>query len=188
MQKYFISLVAALLLTSTAHAALDYGLELGARQQNGYAYGPGISTNSRTGIQAGAFVHVPLEGNIAHFRSGILYTQRPLQSESDTTGTKIDFNLDYLDIPIAILFKPQEKFGIYIGFIASINIASSCSGDPNCKVSSIDTPSFPFLFGATYKFTSRWGLDLYFDANNAAVAKGLADYKSAGLNLMFSLD
>ncbi|WP_413294469.1 outer membrane beta-barrel protein [Bdellovibrio sp. HCB185ZH] len=187
MQKYFISLVAALLFASSAQAALDYGLELGARQQNGYAYGPGISTHARTGLQAGAFVHMPLEGNIAHFRSGLLYTQRPLQTESDS-GTKIDFNLDYLDIPITILFKPQEKFGIYLGFVASINIASSCSGDPNCKLSSIDTPSFPFIFGSTFKFNSRWGLDLYFDANNAAMAKGLADYKSVGLNVMFSLD
>ncbi|WP_413587146.1 outer membrane beta-barrel protein [Bdellovibrio sp. HCB274] len=187
MKKYFFGILALLILSSQAQAALDYGLELGVRQQNGDAYGP-VSTESRTGFQGGGFVHIPLEGNVAHFRTGVFYTQRPLQTKSDATGTEIDWNLDYLDIPIAVLFKPHEKFGVYFGFLASINISSSCSGDPACDVSSVDTPTFPFIFGGTIKFNPTWGLHLYFDANNAVVARGLADYKSVGLNVMISLD
>ncbi|WP_413581033.1 outer membrane beta-barrel protein [Bdellovibrio sp. HCB288] len=187
MKKYFMALFAMLLFHSQAQAALDYGLELGVRQQNGDAYGP-VSTESRTGFQGGAFVHLPLEGNVAHFRTGLLYTQRPLQTRSDSTGTEIDWNLDYLDIPIAVLFKPHEKFGVYFGFIASINISSSCSGSPDCRVDSIDTPAFPMVFGATFKFNPTWGLHFYLDANNSNVARGLADYKSVGLNAMISLD
>ncbi|WP_413578184.1 outer membrane beta-barrel protein [Bdellovibrio sp. HCB290] len=187
MKKYFLRVLALLIVGGPAQAALDYGLELGVRQQNGDAYGP-VSTNSRTGFQGGAFVHIPLEGNVAHFRTGLLYTQRPLQTQSDSTGTEIDWNLDYLDIPIAVLFKPHEKFGVYFGFIASINISNSCSGDPACDVDSVDTPTFPLVFGATYKFNPTWGLHFYIDANNAVVARGLADYKSVGLNAMISLD
>ncbi|WP_413560904.1 outer membrane beta-barrel protein [Bdellovibrio sp. HCB209] len=188
MNKYLIVIALLLGLTSTAQAALDYGLELGVRQQSGDAYGPDISTNSRTGFQGGAFAHFPLQGDTAHFRTGLLYTQRPLETENDSSGSKIQWNLDYIDIPVTILFKPHEKFGIYLGFIASINVAKSCSGDSNCKVSSVDTPTFPGVFGATVKFNTKWGLNLYFDSSYSTVAKGLADYKAAGLNLMFSLD
>lgn len=188
MNKYLISVLLVMSFSAKVHAAMDYGIEAGVRQQNGDAYGP-VSTNAQTGFQAGGFFHMPLEGgNVAHFRTGLLYTQRPLETEADSGGTKIKWNLDYIDIPVAILFKPHEKFGMYFGFNASINISSSCSGDPNCKISSVDTPAFPMIFGATVKFNPRWGLDLYFDANNASVARGLADYKAAGLNLMFSLD
>ncbi|MNT09611.1 hypothetical protein D3C72_1444000 [compost metagenome] len=177
-----------LIVSSQARAALDYGLELGARQQSGDVAGANFSANTRVGMQAGAFAHIPMEGGVAHFRTGLLYTQRPLESESDITGQKIQYNLDYLDIPIEILFKAHEKFGMYLGFAASININKSCSGDTACKMTDIDTPYFPFVFGGIVKFNPKWGLDIYFDGANGAVAKGLGNYKSFGVNLMYSMD
>ncbi|MBO9668144.1 MAG: outer membrane beta-barrel protein [Bdellovibrio sp.] len=188
MKKIVLFLAITLGISAHSQAAMDYGLELGVRQQSGDVYGPGISSNPRTGFQGGAFFHMPLEGQVAHFRTGLYYTQRPIESETDATGATIAWNLDYIDIPLEILFKPNEKFGVYLGFIASINVSSSCSGNPNCKVSSVDTPNFPFVLGGIFKFNPRWGLNLYFDGYNGSVAKGLADYKSAGLNLMISLD
>jgi|GEM_PF-1759756 hypothetical protein len=186
MKKMLVILF--LFSSHSALAALDYGIEAGARQQSGDVAGANFSANSRWGMQAGAFAHFPMEGGLAHFRTGILYTQRPLESESDITGHKIQYNLDYLDFPLAILFKPQEKFGIYMGFIASVNIAKSCTGDSACKVSDIDTPNFPMIFGAMMKFNPKLGMNVYFDGANGSVAKGLGNYKSFGINLTFSMD
>lgn len=186
--KKLMVIAIALCFTSSAFAAKDYGIELGARQQNGDVSGLNFSANSQVGFQGGMYVHMPLEGGVAHFRTGLFYTQRPLQSESDITGQKIDFNLDYLDIPIDILFKPNEQFGLYLGFITSINIAKSCSGSSDCKVSDIDTPMFPFVMGFLYKFTPKVGVDFYMDGANGSVAKGLGNYKAVGLNLTYSLD
>lgn len=171
-----------------AHAAKDFGLELGVRQQAGDVVGFNQSANSQTGIQAGLFYHMPLEGGVAHFRTGAFYTQRPLQSENDATGEKLDFKLDYIDIPVDILFKPSEEIGFYLGFLISINIYSSCSGPVPCSVKDITTPLFPIVFGLVYKFTPKWGIDFYVDGMNSYVAKGLADYRAAGLNLTFSFD
>ncbi len=172
----------------TAQAAFDWGLELGVRQQGGSVAGPGVSANSQTGMQGGAFVHFPLEGGVAHFRTGLLYTQRPLQSENDSTGNKINFGLDYIDIPLDFLFKPKEDLGFYLGFNISVNISSSCSGNPNCQMNGVNTPLFPLVFGLMYKFTPKSGIDLYADGTNGNAAKGLYDYRAVGLNLTFSLE
>jgi hypothetical protein len=171
-----------------AQAAKDFGLELGVRQQAGDVIGINQSGNSQTGMQAGVFYHLPLEGGVAHWRTGLFYTQRPLQSENDITGEKLTFKLDYIDIPFDIIFKPQEQVGFYMGFHVSINIANSCSGDVSCKVRDINTPLFPVVFGVMYKFTPKWGIDFYVDGVNSYVAQGLADYRSAGLNLTFSFE
>lgn len=170
----------------TAQAAFDWGVELGARQQGGTAAGPAISANSQTGMQGGAFVHIPLEGGVAHFRTGLLYTQRPLQSENDSTGVKINYGLDYLEIPVDFLFKPKEDLGFYIGFNIAINLNHSCSGFPGCQVNGVTTPIFPMVIGFQYKFTPKWGFDFYVDGYNGYAAKGLYDYRAVGLNLMYS--
>ncbi|MBS1971996.1 MAG: outer membrane beta-barrel protein [Bdellovibrionales bacterium] len=176
------------LLGAKAHAALDYGIELGPRQQSGDIAAWNFSANPQIGFQGGLFAHIPLEAGPTHFRTGILYTQRPLESESNVTGARIKYNLDYLDIPLHFLIKAHEKFGFYFGFNAAINIAKSCSGDPACKVSDVDTPYFPMVFGAAVKFNPKWGLDFYLEGANGSVAWGLGNYKAVGLNLMFSLD
>ncbi|WP_374028967.1 hypothetical protein [Bdellovibrio bacteriovorus] len=170
------------------HAATDYGFEIGGRQQAGDVIGLNFSANSQWGFQGGFFANIATEQGPAHFRTGIFYTQRPLQSHNDVTGNEIDFDLDYLDIPIALLIRPSEKFGVYMGFITSINLSKSCSGDPACQVLDVDTPNFPVLFGFLYKATPKWGLNFYIDGGNGYVARGLADYKAVGLNLSFALE
>ncbi|HWU43641.1 MAG TPA: outer membrane beta-barrel protein [Bdellovibrio sp.] len=184
--KIFLS-VCVLSLSGTAYAAMDWGFELGARQQGGSVAGPSNVANSQTGWQGGAFVHLPLEGGVAHFRTGLLYTTRPLQSENTGTGVKIDYHLDYVEVPLDILFKPNEALGFYLGFNIAMNVAKSCSGD-SCKVNGVDTPIFPFLLGVTYKFTPKWGVDFYVDGANTNIANGLYDYHAVGLNLTFSMD
>ncbi len=89
MKKLF--LIMSMILVSvagTAQAAMDYGLELGIRQQAGDVSGPNNSANSMTGMQFGGYFHYPLQGGVAHFRIGLLYTQRPLESENDVTRAK----------------------------------------------------------------------------------------------------
>ena len=176
------------LIVTKAQAALDYGIELGVRQQSGEIAAWNFSANPQIGFQGGIFGHIPLEAGPTHFRTGILYTQRPLESESNVTGERIKYNLSYLDIPLQFMIKAHEKFGFYFGFNAAINIGKSCSGDPACKISDVDTPYFPMVFGAAFKFNPKWGFDFYLEGANGAVAWGLGNYKAVGLNLMYSLD
>lgn len=186
MKKYI--LLISLFVGSFSQAAMDYGLEIGGRQQSGEVFGANFAANAQFGWQGGLFAHIPMDQATTHFRTGLLYTQRPLQSHNIITGDEIDYKLDYLDVPLQILFKPQEKFGLYFGMSAAINISKSCSGNPNCNIYDVDTPYFPFVFGAIFKFNPRLGMHFYFDGAGNEVAQGLGDYKAVGLNLMFSLD
>lgn len=188
MKTMFLVFLILGLVTTKAQAALDYGLELGLRQQSGDVAAWNFSANPQTGLQAGVFAHIPLDTGPTHFRTGLLYTQRPIESESDITGQRIRYQLDYLDIPLHFLIKSNEKFGFYFGFNAAVNIAKTCTGDPACKVSNVDTPYFPLVFGAMAKFTPKWGLNFYIDGANGEIAKGIGNFKSVGLNLMFSVD
>ena len=186
IKKLFIAM--ALLVGLQAQAAQDAGLELGVRQQAADVGGLNISANSQTGWQLGGFYHLPLEGGVAHWRTGLLYTRRPVQSENDITGETIDFTFDYLDIPFDLLFKPKENLGVYLGFHVSINVASDCSGDSNCKVSDVNTPLFPFVFGVMYKFTPKFGFNFYIDGSNTSIARGIGNFRAAGLNLTYSFE
>lgn len=183
--KYFWVLV--FLFGTSTKAATDYGLEFGARQQSGEVLGVNFSANSMWGFQGGLFTHIPLS-QVTHFRTGLLYTQRPLESHNNITGENIEYNLDYLDVPLQFLFKTQENIGLYFGMSAGINIGKSCSGNPNCNVLDVDTPYFPFVFGGMYKLNPRWGLHFYLEGSSGEVAQGLGDYKAVGFNVMASLD
>ena len=173
----------------SALAAKDIGIELGARQQGGDVVGLNMSANAQIGFQGGVFAHIPMDqSQPMHFRTGLFYTQRPLQSENDITGEQIDYNLDYLDIPLEFLFKPNESFGFYVGALVSINIGKSCTGDAACEVRDIETPYFPVVFGGIYKFTPKMGVDFYAEGASSYVARGLVDYKAVGLNLTYSIE
>jgi len=174
---------------SSAVAAKDMGLELGARQQGGDVIGLNMSANAQIGFQGGFYAHIPMdESPPVHFRTGLFYTQRPLQSENDISGEQIDFSLDYLDIPVQLLFKPNESFGFYVGMVVAINVGKSCSGVTSCEIKDVETPYFPFVFGGIYKFTPKFGVDFYAEGASSYVARGLADYKAVGLNLTYSVE
>lgn len=186
MKKYI--LILGILLSNYANAAMDYGFEIGPRQQSGEVWGANFAANAMWGFQGGMFVHMPIDDRITHFRTGLLYTQRPIQSHNIVTGENIDYHLDYLDIPLQFLFKPKENVGFYFGMNAGINLSKSCSGNPNCQVYDVDTPYFPMVFGGIFKFTPKFGVNFYLEGANGEIAQGIGDFKSVGLNFMLSLD
>lgn len=186
--KQILAIVGLLLCAFQSEAALDYGLEVGGRQQAADMGGTGVSANSQWGWQAGAYVNLPFAAQGVHWRTGLLYTQRPIQSENDTTGVKINYDMQYLDIPMDVLFKPSEELGFYFGFDVAVNISHSCSGDSSCSVKDVKSPFLPMNFGIMYKFTPKWGLDFYVDGSNAEVARDIFNFRAIGLNLTYSLN
>ncbi|MEZ0391584.1 MAG: PorT family protein [Pseudobdellovibrionaceae bacterium] len=170
-----------------AQAALDQGIEIGGRQQSGAVGGANFSANAMWGFQGGGFLHLPI-GGAQHMRTGILYTQRPLESENLITGEKIQYHLDYLDIPLEVLFKPSEVMGFHFGLITSINLSAHCTGDVECRVVDVQALTFPFVGGFVFKPTPKLGFNAYIDGANFIVARGLGDYRAIGLNLMYSID
>lgn len=188
MKKKALSLLAmlsmsALSVSSVAMADIDYGLEVGVRSQSGDASDTTLTTNSQMGLQFGATAHFPLSGPL-HLRTGMLYTQRPLVVKYGTTEDKISMN--YLDIPLALMYKFEEYAGVYAGVSLAMNLDKSSSAGNT--ITDIKSPLVPLLIGASFKIAPDFGVALYYENASGDVAKGLKDYRAVGANLMITLD
>ncbi|MFS4459331.1 hypothetical protein [Bdellovibrio sp. HCB2-146] len=170
------------------YAALDYGLELGTRQQQATFLPADLTGNAQWGWQFGGFAHLPMdEKGMLHGRTGLFFTQRPLESESESTGEKNRYTFNYLDVPFDLLFQVAEKFAIYFGFDVSINIASDCDL-AGCKVNGVQTPITPGHLGFLFKFTPKFGFNFYMESYYGQISKGIQDSNAVGLNLTYSLN
>jgi hypothetical protein len=181
MKKLALSLLATVgLMSSVGRAEIDYGLEVGTRQQSGDVANGG-STKSQMGMQFGATAHFPLSGPL-HLRTGMLYTQRPL-TVSGTPDNKITMN--YLDVPVALMYKFEEYAGVFAGISLGLNLDKSADSG---TVTDVKSPITPFLLGVSFKFAPNLGATLYYESAGGEVAQGLKDYRAVGANLMITFD
>lgn len=184
MKKLALSFVVALgMMSSLAMAENDYGLEVGVRQQSGDVDGGG-STKSQMGMQFGATAHFPVSGPL-HLRTGMLYTQRSLAVEG-TPDNKVSMN--YLDVPLALLYKFEEYAGFFVGVSLGLNLDKSSDVG---TVTDVKSPLMPLLLGVTFKFAPDLGATLYYESASGEVAKvgtSLKDYRAVGANLMITFD
>lgn len=176
--------VALFLGAAPALADYDFGLEVGVRQQNGDPETAGLSGKSQMALQFGGFVHFPLQGAL-HLRTGMLYTQRPIIVETDATGAENKVSMNYLDVPVTLMYKFEEYAGIYGGFTLGLNIDSDADTG---SVKGIKSPLVPFIFGAFFKFAPNLGAGLYYESASGDVADGLKNYRAVGANLMITFD
>lgn len=180
MKKLALSMLAALgLMSSVAMADIDYGLEVGIRQQSGDV--DGGSTESQMGMQFGATAHFPISGPW-HLRTGMLYTQRPLTVKG-TPDNKITMN--YLDVPVAIMYKFEEYAGVFAGVSLGLNLDKDSDVG---TVNDVKSPLIPLLLGVSFKFAPNLGATLYYENASGEAAEGLKNYRAVGANLMITFD
>ncbi|MEN0059661.1 MAG: outer membrane beta-barrel protein [Bdellovibrio sp.] len=178
MKKLFtIVLVCISSMAPWAQADVDYQLELGIRQQSGDAEAAGSTAKSQMGFQFGATAHLPLTGAL-HLRTGMLYTQRPLIVETAGDETKVSIN--YLDIPVALMYKFEEYVGVFAGVSLAMNIDKTNAED-------VESPFIPVIIGTSFKFAPNLGATLYYEGGGKA-ADGLKDYRAVGANLLITFD
>ncbi|UOF00134.1 outer membrane beta-barrel protein [Bdellovibrio reynosensis] len=177
MKKLALVVFATLgVMTSAAMADVDYQLEVGVRQQSADVEAP-ATAKSQMGMQFGATAHMPF-GEKWHFRTGMLYTQRPLIVESGATETKVSVN--YLDVPLALMFKFEEHIGVFFGFQLGLNIDKTNAED-------VKSPMLPIVLGTSFKFAPNMGAVLYYD-NGDELAAGIEKSRAVGANLMITFD
>lgn len=181
MKKYTLILIAALgMSASTAMADVDYGLEVGIRQQSGDADN-GLATKSQMGLQFGATAHFPISGPL-HLRTGMLYTQRNLTVEQ-SPDNKVQ--MSYLDIPVALMYKFEEYAGVFAGVSLGMNLDKTADVG---TVQDVKSPLVPIIIGASFKFAPQLGATLYYESASGDAAKGLKNYRAVGANLMITFD
>lgn len=158
--------------------ASDVAMELGVRSQSGDVQSP-ASAKSQLGLQAGATAAFELSG-AWNFRTGMLYTQRPLTVESSNVETKNSMN--YLDVPVTVLYKFEEYAGVFGGVNLSLLF------DKSSGVNDAKSLLTPLVFGATFKFAPQIGGTIYFETAAGEAAQGLENYRAIGVNLAVSFE
>src|SRR5258708_4141362 len=111
-QKLALVTTALVTLISFSASAQFMGVELGVRQQSASAVAAGVSTSTEMAYQFGLVGALPMTETFL-FRSGFLYTQRPVTAKSGVTTYKYTYN--YFDIPLTVLWKLNDFGGVYAG-------------------------------------------------------------------------
>lgn len=182
MKKLALSLLAVLSVSSAAMADEDYGLEVGIRSQSGDVAPAVGTTSSQMGLQFGATAHFLINGPL-HLRTGMLYTQRPIVVKQ--AGVEYKVSMNYLDIPLALMYKFEEYAGVFAGVSLAMNLDKSSDIGP---INDVKSPLMPFIIGASFKFAPNLGVALYYENASGEAADGLKDYRAVGANLMITLD
>lgn len=178
--KRILILTAALVGFAIPAMALDFGIEVGVRSQSADVDSPS-SSKSQMGFQFGATTAIPVSENI-YFRTGMLYTQRPLVVENGSNEYK--YSLNYVDIPVQVLYKVEEYAGVFAGVAVAMNMDKNCSGVAGCRVNDVKTPLVPLTFGATFKFAPQFGGSIQFETASGEAAQGLENFRAIGANLI----
>jgi len=180
-QKLALVTTALVTLISFHASAQFMGVELGVRQQSASSSVAGESTNTEMAYQFGLVGAFPMTETFL-FRSGFLYTQRPITAKVGATTTKFTFN--YLDIPLTVLWKLNDFGGVYGG----VNLALVNSADCDNCVGSVDKKgAMPLVIGGSFKFAPNFGVDVYYEAMgkfNDQFSEG----RAVGANLLLTFD
>lgn len=184
-----LSLVVGLvLIASSAFAAGDFGIEAGIRQQSGDSDAANTTGKSEMGFQFGGVAAFQVNGPL-YIRTGMLYTQRPLTLNSTVAFGVNEYKvtMNYVDIPVALMYKFEDYAGVFAGVSLAMNLDASTSNGGG-KIEDIKSPYIPLLLGATFKFAPQLGGTIYFETGNGDVAKGLKNYRAVGANLLITFE
>lgn len=179
--KKFLVIVAAFLMSTVASAS-DVAIEIGVRSQSGDVDTP-KTAKSQLGFQGGATAALEISGPW-FFRTGMLYTQRPLTVENGGIDNK--YNMNYLDVPATVLYKFEDYAGVFGGINLALLFDKSCSG--GCTVEKSKSMLTPITFGATFKFAPQFGGTLYFESASGEAAQGLENLRAIGVNVLVTFE
>lgn len=180
-QKLALLTTAVLAIISIDASAQYMGLEVGVRQQSASAVAAGVSTSTEMAYQFGLVGAFPMTETFL-FRSGFLYTQRPVTAKVGTTTSKYNYN--YFDIPLTVLWKLNDFGGVYGG----LNLALAASADcDNCATSPVKKGAAPVVIGGTFKFAPSFGVDVYYEAIGK-IGEDFEKGSAVGANLLITFD
>lgn len=182
MFKFLAPAFLAISMLASLSASAQYmGIEGGIRQQSATSNVVGESTSTEMAYQFGLVGAFPMTDKLL-FRSGFLYTQRPVTVKAAGVESKYTFN--YFDIPLTLLWKLNDFGGVYAG----VDVALIASADCNtCATSPDKSGSMPLVVGGTFKFAPNFGVDVYYEAMNK-INNHFEDGRAVGANLLITFD
>lgn len=181
--KFLIQIVLSVLLCQSVFAN-DFAIEFGTLQHSVDAAATNATTKSGMGLQFGATANMQMKDRL-YFRTGMLYTQRPFSVVISNTEYKI--NANYLDIPLAIMFKFEDYAGVFLGVDVALNLDSSVSPSMGSALGTKSSLT-PIIFGVNFKMAPQIGGTLYYQTASGDLAQGYGQSRAVGVNLMFTFE
>lgn len=176
-------------MVSVAHAEVAYSmpsLEVGFKLNTMDA--TAATSNKQTqGFQAGGSIVFDFAENFG-LKTGLMYSERTFKNEF-TGGSTSEGKITYFDVPVHIMFKFEDYAGIFFGPSFSTKMGDECtSSTGSCSLTSVKSSIMPLTFGAQFKMTPNFGLNLFFETISGEVAKNLESSRGLGANLLFTFD
>ncbi len=192
-QRNFIQLkiFALALLFSSISFANDFAAVLGVRT-NTWDYTPStnITASGKNGYQAGVLGFMEINPSLL-FRSGFIYSTRVFTVKATGASTESEYNFNYFDIPLTVMYKFSDFGGVFGGAIIAMNAGKSCSGN-NCSTDGVKSSLTGIQFGASFKFAPQMGAELYYETISGDIqsANGSAgnNAKSVVANLLITFE
>jgi opacity protein-like surface antigen len=159
----------------------------------------GLDMKSKTGFHLGGFVAIKLSDKFT-LQPEVLYSTQGAKAdnfEQDVNGTiytaDVDFNLDYVNVPLMIKYYAAEKFNIefgpQVGFLTAAKVKATVDGnsaeeDVKDQFESVD---FGVNLGAGYDFTEKLSAGLRYNLGLSNITKTEPGDDSKVKNAVFSV-
>lgn len=112
MKTYWIGVLAALMITGTAHAQhMNVGIKGGLNVYNIYNDN-NTEADSKLSFHAGLLAHIHLSQQFA-FQPGLIYSVQG--SQRTVAGTDVKLNLNYLNVPLFLQYMFDNGFRLQAG-------------------------------------------------------------------------
>lgn len=184
--KALITLVMGFLLSVSVYAN-DFAAAVGFRSNSADAVTAGVDVSSKAGLSAGVIGFFDLASQF-QIRSGFLYTQRNFEV-GQSGGTKYETNFGYVDIPVTAMYRFADYAGAFLGPVLALNVSKDCKAPNGCGTENPDSMSLGLQFGASFKFASQLGAEVYYETIPSTFWKdNLKDARAVGANLLFTFE
>ncbi|WP_080055500.1 porin family protein [Spirosoma aerolatum] len=151
---------------------IPQGVRFGFRggiQSASFSFNPNYySTSNFIGFQAGIMVDKPI-GKSGRFRPQLLYSSKGTKLVNPTTNASLKFSVNYLEVPIDLLFKIPTSSGqlllgggLYSGYALSGKVGSENATIGNSQTDTFTPIDFGLRASAWYDLPSGLTLNVFY--------------------------
>jgi hypothetical protein len=117
------------------------------------------ASNARWGFHVGLFSQIMFAETIG-FQPEVLFTTKGTSAEyTGVFDQTVDFNLNYIDIPLLLVFRPLDVLelhaGPYVGFLLNSNVGLAGTIDGQTDLNRDNFNTFDWGLGAGVQFNFR---------------------------------
>jgi hypothetical protein len=178
MKKLTLFAIAAL-ITTIAGAQIQFGLKAGLNLAN-ISVSPsedGSSFKMKPNLNAGGLVYVPLFGHFG-LQPEIMYSAQGTKISAE--GTSINYNLNYVNVPVLFKYKDASGFFAELGPQISVLVAgkAKANGQSQDIKNEFKSTDISGAFGIGYLSSLNLGIDARYNLGLTNIIKD-ADGNSA---------